>query len=215
MWSCQVTYKRAPITVSVTKPIFPKAIEPVQEASLDGFWVSKQTGQVVEVLENGSVILNRFSATSTQTIDKQDVQMDLVGSKLYLSYLDNVTKFQRPANIQASQLSGQWFVYTNESGYESSRILTYDELGYNYEIVELFHDDQSYSQYSQYYPYHFSEGFVFEDYFDETESYWYFLAQANEFEMTYVDEDGSSWVEEKYTDQPHVNIPDYYFDESF
>ncbi|MCJ8312535.1 MAG: hypothetical protein HRU38_09880 [Saccharospirillaceae bacterium] len=216
--SCQITYKRPPFSIIVVKPIKPivhKKEIPIKEIKPEGFWLSKQTGQVIELLENGNVILNRFSNTSTKILEQSDIQVDYVRNTLTLTHLGDAVEFQRPANILGNQLTGKWFVYINENGYESSRILTYEEHGYYYESVELFHDDHSYSQYSQYYPYRFTKGFVFEDNFDETKSFWYFLLDASYSEMTYIDENGSSWVEQKYTNQPHVNIPEYYSDESF
>jgi len=215
MFSCQITYKRPPFSVTGPHPIIPKKIEPTEKVVLQGYWVSKQSGQVIELLANGNVILNRFSSASTEVIEPQEFKIKSLGEKLMLSYSQEYLEFQRPANIQPQQLPGKWFVYINENGYESSRIITYDRRGYNYEIVELFHDDQRYSQYSQYYPYHFSKGFVFEDYFDVTESYWYFLLDVSDDKMSYVDETGLSWIQEKYITQPHVIIPKYYLDESF
>ena len=54
-------------------------------------------------------------------------------------------------------------------------------------------------------------GFFYKD----LKGFLYFLLDDTYSEMTYIDENGSSWVEQKYTNQPHVNIPEYYSDESF
>ncbi|BCE03225.1 hypothetical protein [Marinicellulosiphila megalodicopiae] len=211
--SCQVSMqKQYPKPQDNTFTSIPK-----QSLKKEGFWLSLETGQVIELLANGDLILNRFGSLEPEsyTGDKFKAELD-VQNQLVITLSDNASlKFQRPANIDSNQLSGQWFLYTNDGDYENSQLLSYQADGYQFESVELFHDDQSYSQYSEFLPYRFSNGFVFEDYFVDGQSYWYFLVESTSEFKTYIDEDGSIWTEEKYTDQPHVIVPPGYFNESF
>ena len=220
--SCQVMVRQPSFAVSLSAPFTSNVRaqeqeqEEIENTNFVGFGVSKKTGQVIEVTSNGDIILNRFGTSSPIIFEKNKVEIASESQEIIKLILNGtIVKFQKPAQINPQDLTGKWFAYTNEDGYERSRIISYEDDGYYYESIELFHYDQSYSQYSQFYPYRFTKGFVFEDYFDETESYWYFLVEANGSKMTYVDEDGTSWVEEKYTGQPHLEIPTYYFDESF
>jgi len=212
--SCQVTYKKAPFAVSLAAPS--KVEEPKKVENHSGYWVSKENGQVIEVMGNGGVILNRFGTMVPEIIEADEAKINFIhDTKIRLVSKDEVNDYHKALSISVNELTGKWFAYKNEGSYESSHFLTYEVDGYHIDKIELFHDDDSYSQYSQFNEYRFSQGFVFEEYHEESESYWYFLIESTDEHMTYIDEDGTIWREEKYVGQEHVNIPRHYFNESF
>jgi|GEM_PF-5793352 len=128
---------------------------------------------------------------------------------LTLSGSDGVRSFAIQTDLTIEQLEGVWFEYTKSRTSEISTIISRRATDYDFETVELYHDEQEFystgkddlgAEYS----------LIENTIINENSDYFYFVLSRSNTAIQFVDSYGEIFLEQNYSGQKLLEIPQSY-----
>ena len=204
--------------------------------TLEGQWFSPKPTKVIE-FKNGKVIAHRIGSEEVLELAEYEQLTDstyiLKGEKInkrvltitadwkdnsfslteMSEYKDKVTgPFTPVPKAKLSDITGTWYEHTIDQEYETSIIITQRELSYDYDSLEINHNNKTYSRmFTPNIPFTFKDGFIFNEIDPETgDTFSYYLTSYNEKEVSFIGQYGNFWTQTRSKNPSHIAIPKGY-----
>lgn len=213
---------------------------PQEKHSLKGYWVNKRGKAIAEITNNKAIItlLNDDEDVYTLNYVKiSDHIFELTGERVSHSpkmivnweknyfYIKNLTKkgqkitFKPAPNLTDDEVNGTWYTYEKDGYFESSVIVHQRDTSYDYDSLEIDHDEEVYGTYIDLdMKSIFTNGFMYKDpATDDQEEYIYYITSHSKDKktLTFTDSTGYQWKQVRMPNAKHIAIPEGYKKEEF
>lgn len=152
-----------------------------------------------------------YALTANEMFACKPFSIDYKNKTITINDIDESTHKIITDQVHASVI-GKWFQYSSKDGVEFTNVLTRNLIDYSYEFVQLNHSNKTYAQSSKRPD---TKYLVLNDFIlvSEVINNLYilsFITSMTKDKIEYIDCQGESYYEEKYTNQKLLEIPEDY-----